>query len=64
MSAQYLGTLNDPAVTKQYADSMAATLADNGLNMNFAPVLDLNVNPESPAIGALERSFGRSGGRD
>jgi len=57
VSAQYLGTLNDPAVTKQYADSMAATLADNGLNMNFAPVLDLNVNPESPAIGALERSF-------
>lgn len=57
VSAQYLGTLNDPAVTKQYADSMAATLADNGLNMNFAPVLDLNINPESPAIGALERSF-------
>ena len=25
--------------------------------MNFAPVLDVNVDPESPAIGRLERSF-------
>lgn len=57
VSAQYLGTLNDPAETKRYADSMAQTLATNGFNMNFAPVVDLNVNPESPAIGAIERSF-------
>ena len=51
------GTLNDPAETTRAADSIAATLAENGLNMNFAPVVDLNVNPTSPAIGALERSF-------
>lgn len=57
VSAQSLGTLNDPAETKRRADSIAATLAENGLNMNFAPVVDLNVNPTSPAIGALERSF-------
>lgn len=57
VSAQYLGTLNDPAVTRLYADSIGATLAENGLNMNFAPVVDLNINPASPAIGALERSF-------
>jgi beta-N-acetylhexosaminidase len=29
----------------------------SGLNLNFAPVADLNVNPHSPAIGALHRSF-------
>lgn len=57
VTAQYLGTRNDPAETKHYAESMASTLAANGLNMNFAPVLDLNINPQSPAIGALERSF-------
>lgn len=57
VTAQSLGTLNDPAETKRRADSIAATLATNGFNMNFAPVVDLNVNPESPAIGALERSF-------
>ncbi len=57
VSAQYLGTLNNPSVTRMYADSIAATLAENGINMNFAPVVDLNINPKSPAIGALERSF-------
>ena len=57
VSAQYLGTLNNPAVTRLYADSIGASLAENGLNMNFAPVVDLNINPQSPAIGALERSF-------
>ena len=57
VTAQYLGSLNNPAITRMYADSIAATLAENGLNMNFAPVVDLNVNPASPAIGALERSF-------
>lgn len=57
VSAQYLGALNNPAVTRMYADSIGSTLAENGLNMNFAPVVDLNVNPQSPAIGKLERSF-------
>lgn len=57
VSAQQLGTLNDPTITRLYADSIGATLATNGLNMNFAPVVDLNINPQSPAIGALERSF-------
>ncbi|MFW5723802.1 MAG: glycoside hydrolase family 3 protein [Halochromatium sp.] len=36
---------------------MAQTLADNGLNLNFAPVVDLNRNPDNPIIGRLERSF-------
>ncbi len=57
VTAQYLGTLNNPAITRMYADSIASTLAENGLNMNFAPVVDLNINPASPAIGKLERSF-------
>lgn len=57
VTAQSLGALNDPAETKRQADSIAQTLAACGFNMNFAPVLDLNVNPESPAIGAIERSF-------
>jgi len=57
VTAQYLGTQNNPAITHMYADSIAATLAENGINMNFAPVVDLNINPASPAIGALERSF-------
>ena len=41
------------ALAGQLADEMRAV----GLNWNLAPVVDVNVNPESPAIGAIERSF-------
>jgi len=57
VSAQYLGSCNDLELTRRYAFSMADTLAENGLNVNFAPVVDLNVNPDNPVIGQLGRSF-------
>jgi beta-N-acetylhexosaminidase len=38
--------------------SMANQIADLGLNMNLGPVVDLNINPENPAIGKLQRSYG------
>jgi beta-N-acetylhexosaminidase len=37
---------------------LAAQLASVGVNVNLAPVVDLNVNPSSPVIGKLERAFG------
>lgn len=40
-----------------WARTIATTLADAGFTLNFAPVVDLDVNPRSPAIGALDRSF-------
>jgi beta-N-acetylhexosaminidase len=39
------------------AKLMARTLAEAGINMNFAPDVDLNLNPNNPIIGRLERSF-------
>lgn len=57
VSARFLGDLNDPGETFRCADSIAATLAGLGINLNFAPVADLNVNPENPVIGMLDRSF-------
>jgi len=45
------------ADVRSWADGLAATLADVGVNLNLAPVVDLNVNPKNPAIGALGRSF-------
>ena len=38
--------------------SMAKELADSGFNLNFGPVVDLNLNPENPVIGERDRSFG------
>jgi beta-N-acetylhexosaminidase len=57
VTAQYLGTINKADTTRFYAKSIAGTLKEMGINLNFAPVVDLNVNPASPAIGALGRSF-------
>jgi len=57
VSAQYLGKKNNVALTYQQASQMAKTLANLGINFNFAPVVDLNINPNNPVIGKLERSF-------
>jgi beta-N-acetylhexosaminidase len=57
VSHQYLGSRNSPAITRQYATQMAKTLADLGINLNFAPVVDVNTNPNNPIIAKKERSF-------
>ncbi len=62
VSAQQLGTANDPKATERQAEQTATTLANLGINLNFAPVVDLNTNPENPVIGKLERSFSADAG--
>jgi beta-N-acetylhexosaminidase len=37
---------------------MAGELAQAGFNLNFGPVVDLNINPHNPVIGGRDRSFG------
>ena len=46
-----------PNDTKEIATELAAELRSLGINWNLAPVVDVNLNTESPAIGAFERSF-------
>lgn len=53
---QEIAAQGDEAIAA-WAESIATTLASVGINVNLAPVVDLNVNPENPAIGALGRSF-------
>ncbi|MFU8860137.1 MAG: glycoside hydrolase family 3 N-terminal domain-containing protein [Cyclonatronaceae bacterium] len=43
--------------TRAMARMMAQWLLHAGFNMNLAPVVDVNINPNSPAIGRLDRSF-------
>ena len=43
--------------TYDIAYNMGTKLSEIGINTNFAPVLDINVNPESETIGKLGRSF-------
>jgi beta-N-acetylhexosaminidase len=57
VSAQYLGEQNNLVLTYNKASEMAKTLVQLGINFNFAPVVDLNINPDNPVIGKLGRSF-------
>lgn len=57
LSAQELGARNDLATTRAQAENAAQRLAAFGINLNLAPVVDLNLNPASPAIGRVQRSF-------
>lgn len=43
--------------TRQAAAQTAAMLASMGINLNFAPVADLAVNPNNPIIAGCGRSF-------
>lgn len=55
-SAAEVGKMN-PMDANKVAHDMARTLKQSGFNLNFAPVLDVNVNPENPIIGQKDRSF-------
>lgn len=55
-SAKVLGAYSTEAV-QAVSFGLGTTLKNLGFNMNFAPNLDVNVNPKSPAIGAVGRSF-------
>ena len=56
-SAAELGRLGDVESVEQVACAMATELRAVGCNLNFAPMLDLHVNSESPVT--MDRSFGR-----
>jgi beta-N-acetylhexosaminidase len=51
-----LGIVDDAELTEAVAASIAAELAGVGINFDFAPVADVNLNPDNPVIGI--RSFG------
>ena len=57
MSQQDLGSKNNVEAVYQHNLHRARLLKSYGINLNFAPVADLNVNPTNPGIGKLERSF-------
>ncbi|MHB8337458.1 MAG: glycoside hydrolase family 3 N-terminal domain-containing protein [Ignavibacteriaceae bacterium] len=43
--------------TRAQASEMAQWLSSSGISIDFAPVVDVDVNPNSPAIGHYQRSF-------
>lgn len=57
-SAQWLGNMNNADTTKFYADNIGFTLSRLGINLNYAPVLDV-LNLNCPVLGARERCFSK-----
>lgn len=53
-----LGAAGDAELARRVAEATARELRACGINMNFAPVVDVNSNPNNPVIGI--RSFGES----
>ena len=51
-----LGAVDDVELTEKVAWSIGADLAAAGVNLDLAPVADVNVNPDNPIVGV--RSFG------
>jgi beta-N-acetylhexosaminidase len=51
-----LGAVDDPGLTEEVAGAIGADLARVGVNVDLAPVADVNVQPENPIVGV--RAFG------
>jgi beta-N-acetylhexosaminidase len=51
-----LGSADDLELTERVARSIGLDLAAAGVNLDYAPVADVNANPDNPVIGV--RSFG------
>ena len=55
-SARRFASLSEEGHVSQSC-SMAIALHDAGVDLNCAPCVDVDINPKSPVIGALDRSF-------
>ena len=50
-----LGRSGSPALAERFARALAAELRAVGVNLDYAPVLDIHTNPKNPVIG--DRAF-------
>jgi beta-N-acetylhexosaminidase len=57
LSEAALGARDDAGYTRLRAKAIGSTLSDLAIDLDLAPVVDVDVNPSNPIIGALDRSF-------
>lgn len=57
ISHEELGRIDQPAETFRHARETARTLAGLGINLNLAPVVDLDAHPDNPVIKGKGRCF-------
>ncbi|MDQ7045410.1 MAG: glycoside hydrolase family 3 N-terminal domain-containing protein [Sulfurimonas sp.] len=58
-SAKKVSSASTIEAKRSYKE-MSIMLQENGINCNFAPVVDLEINPKNKVIVGLERSFSKS----
>ncbi len=56
-----LGAANDPDLTERVGHAIATEMLALGVNLNYAPIADLNTNPANPSLGI--RAFGDDAAR-
>ncbi|MFB9721853.1 glycoside hydrolase family 3 protein [Planobispora longispora] len=54
--ASVIGSTGDPSLARRAAEATGAELRALGVNLDFAPVADVNINPRNPVIGP--RAYG------
>ncbi|GGN99906.1 glycoside hydrolase family 3 [Saccharibacillus kuerlensis] len=57
-TAAAVGRKNDTEYARSIGEQLGEQLKSQGFNLDYAPVLDVNSNPDNPVIG--DRSFGDS----
>ena len=54
--AAIIGKTGNPELAREAAAAMGTQLSELGFNLDFAPVADINTNPDNPVIG--DRAYG------
>lgn len=60
VTATYIGKSKSVDTARYYASTTAAALKEAGFNVNFAPVVDLAINPVNTVIVKVERSYSKN----
>jgi beta-N-acetylhexosaminidase len=56
-SAAYLGRLDNLDSTAFYTKRLGTVMKECGINLNYAPLVDLALNPDNPVIAKTDRSY-------
>lgn len=58
ISAAKMARLNNTDSVSHYISNIVSNMYEVGINLNYAPDVDLAVNPYNPVIAKVERSYG------
>ncbi|MFI3248718.1 MAG: glycoside hydrolase family 3 N-terminal domain-containing protein [Rikenellaceae bacterium] len=63
LSHKEVGEADGNSLARKNGAVIASEVASVGINVNFAPVVDVDINPKCPVIGGVKRSFSADANR-